>query len=313
MQWGYDRESPEVGRLFANSDAGKRLRRLRVSTSDTGSPFPWAEVLANAPLEELEVTAGSGTNAPELLEALARTAASGRLRTLRIFGINTPAVGVAGWLKTGYAAGVRELALESTHLSDSALRGLAESPELARLTRLTVNGYGTTTPEGLQALFESPHLTGLRHLDASTAGLTAANVLRLAERGSCRGLRVVNLGQLTEYRGGVPVKSAGEPAALSLGRGKPFPHLHTVKTWGVDEELNPEAFRELLESPNLFNLVALRLGVRDSKLADWRKFAAGTGLAWIGGGVSNGNWVTGSVALHPENVYLPNHLDDFGH
>jgi uncharacterized protein (TIGR02996 family) len=306
VAWGYDRESPEVGRRFAESDTCKRLARLRVSTSDTSeSPFPWATVLANAPLRELEVSAGSGTEAPELLAALAGTP-PGRLQRLHLFGINTTGAGVAGWLKSGYAAGVRELDLEYARPDDSDLARLAGSPELALLTRLAVTGYSACTPEGLETLLKSPHLAALRSLEVSMAALTPEAVLCLAQHGHCRGLRMASLGQLTA----ADTPPASVSPVLSLGRGKPFPHLHTLMTWLSAENHNPEDFRELLDSRQLPNLTALRIGVHESKLEVWRKFASGSGLAWVGGGVNNGHWGVGSAALHPQNVYLPNHLDD---
>ena len=46
------------------------------------------------------------------------------------------------------------------------LQALADSPRMASLTRLTLNGY-LDAPEGVEALLVSGHLTGLAHLDLS--------------------------------------------------------------------------------------------------------------------------------------------------
>jgi uncharacterized protein (TIGR02996 family) len=311
VPWGHNRETLGAGLRFARSDACKRLRRLRVSTSEVGPAFPWAEVLANAPLRELQVSAGSGTNAPELLAALTDTPTTNELRRLRMFGINATGAGVAGWLKSGYAVGVRELDIEYARLNDSDLERLAETSELERLTRLSVPGYSAGTPAGLQTLVASPHLTGLRYLDISNTGLSASVILQLAERGTCRGLRVLCAGEPQNWGTSVPTAPT-RPAVLSLGKGKPLPHLRTIRTWFSDENQNPADLDELIGSSNLPNLTMLRVGFRESKLADWKQFAAGTRLAWIGGHMSNGNWDVGSVALHPQNVYLPNHLDEPG-
>jgi uncharacterized protein (TIGR02996 family) len=295
----------EAARRFASSPACKRLTRLSIAKADHGEPFPWTEVLSSAPLERLEVSAGSGAQAPALLSALASTPAMNRLRTLRLFGVTATGAGVAGWLERGYAAGVSDLAIQYARLNDDDLERLGKTPALARITRLNLRGYTQCTPRGWQKFFASPHLSGLRHLDVSGAGLTATSVLRLAKSSSLRGLRVLCLGELTKRRPTDP------PPAVNLGRGKAFPNLHTLKVWFSKDE-KPGELKEMLDSAKLPNLAVLETDIPAGKRSAWKKFASGTRLVWIGGGMSNGEITTGYIALKPEGVYLPNHLDHFG-
>src|SRR5438270_746916 len=78
--------------------------------------------------------------------------ATGQLRALRVWGIPADGADVTGWLETGYAAGVRDLALHYGELTDDDLERLAKSPAAARLIRLSLGGRNRFTGRGLRAL-----------------------------------------------------------------------------------------------------------------------------------------------------------------
>ena len=298
---GPQRESPEVVRPFTNSRRASgscrsacpcRLTAKCRSRGPRRLPAPGSGTWRRPP--------AAARRLPELL-ALAATPATGELRTLRLWGLTATGAGVERWLESGYAVGVRDLTIDYAMLNDDDVERLARCPAAARLTRLSLCGYGEFSHRGVKALFTSPHLAGLRHLNLTGCeGVTARALGLLARRGTLRGLRTLCVGKVARGR-------SPRPGILNLTAGGPFPHLHTIKGGFWDDE-DPLELRELLDSPALPNLTVLRTGFTDDRLDAWRKFAAGSRLAWVGGNVSSGQTNAGYVALHPRDMHYPEPL-----
>jgi uncharacterized protein (TIGR02996 family) len=302
--WGRSDE-PRLASRFAASPACQRLVRLNLSLDlPISVSFPWDKILANAPLQQLHVSTPSGEEVPSLLRALGSVPATGALRGLRVWGFKTNDADVTDWLENGYAVGVRELAIHHGELTDDDLERLGKSPAAARLTRLTLGGNNNFTPRGVQAFLESPHLAGLRYLNLVGADLTAAGLHHIAQRGTLRGLRVLRMGGLIKRN------KTDRPAIMNLVKGKPFPNLHTLLI-SFEDHLQPQAWRELLDSSKLPSLAVIRTGVPAGKQSAWKKFLPTTRLAWLGGSIWKGSECIGHGGIHPQNVYLPSHLDDF--
>jgi uncharacterized protein (TIGR02996 family) len=309
--WGGDRYA-DAADAFVRSAACRQITRLRLSCSD-GAIVPWSDLFADANLERLEVSGGSGLELPDLLVALAARPRGRTLSSLRLWGVTVTGTSPAVWMEKGLAAGVRDLELSHTMLTDEDVVGLARSPALARLTRLSVDGYQGYTAAGLRALLTSPHLTGLRHLafNIPQSEDATATLEFLAERRTARRLLSLRIGGSLREGTGVP-----GPIPLGLLAGQAFPDLHSLRFDLRDARLDASQLRTLLTSPRLPSLRCVRMGFDEKQLPHLA--ASANNLpegVWVGGSTSvppgaglGASW--GHVAVHPRDVFLPNHLDE---
>jgi hypothetical protein len=237
-----------------------------------------------------------------LTAALVNATGRSRLEELRLSGTAFHGQGLSDVLASPALAGLRRLTLRPADLSDDGLERLARAPVLAGVRRLALAVKHRARDRGLRALFGSPHLEAVTHLSVSGGQVTPEAAAALAGNPACRRLRVLSLGS--------PTSSA---VLAALTGGEPFPDLHTIRLEFWRHALEPEALEAFLDSPKLPRLCAMSLSVVPSdharRLA--KVFQGCPRIAWAGGH-KDGVGGRVCVALQPENVYLPNHLDEFG-
>jgi uncharacterized protein (TIGR02996 family) len=129
---------------------------------------------------------------------------------------------------------------------DPALRALAASPHLARLTELEIP-YSRMTAAGLEALVNSPHIRGLKVLEVFHNQIGPEGARVVAESGNVSGLTALTLQ-------GTDIGSAG--AATLAGS----PHLAGLEKLDLmRNDIADDGAVTLSESPHLTNLVELSL------------------------------------------------------
>jgi hypothetical protein len=302
LSWWPGHEYDAGATAFTRSTTCGRLSGLRISYQDR-SRVPWGDLLTPG-LERLEVSAGSGTLAHELTAALARNVGTGRLAELRLWGIVLTDTNPARCLEQGYMVGAREVVLSYAQLSDADLLALAQSPALARITRLDVSGYQSYNWHGLRTLLSSPHLSQVRHIAFEIPRDADIGVALkfLAEAGTPRRLRSLRVDSRN---------AGGEVVPVELTAGAGFPELHTLNFICGRTPLSVGAIQELVTSPQLPSLRSVQ-GVFTSlsgvRSADWTRVPPGV---WVGGSLAypdEFSWA--SVAVRPANVFLPNHIDE---
>jgi len=147
-----------------------RLRELTLDDTGTGDPGI-AELVASgfAALESLGLISNRVTDAGAM--ALARWPQLARLRELDLSSIDVyhPTCNQIGDLGAqAIASAARQLALldlgENAAIGDGAARALAAMPQLATLSRLTLE-FSAIGSRGARDLATSPHLARLEHLD----------------------------------------------------------------------------------------------------------------------------------------------------
>jgi uncharacterized protein (TIGR02996 family) len=281
---------------LVRSDLWPRLTALTVSNP---MHFPWPAALANGRLRRLSVHGLHRVAYPPLAEALASWTGSPTLEELHLLGGVWHGGALGEALSSEALAGLRRLTIQHAELSDDDLEQLAGSPVLRRLNRLDVWLHRETGDHGLTALFGSLHLARLTHLRVVGGRITAAAIEALAGNGACHRLRVLHL-----Y---TPVSEA---ALTALTRGEPFRELHTVGLSWWRPAPNPAVVAAFLDSPKLPRLCVVPFSVYSREVAGLaRVFQRCERIAWAGGEMIDGGDGM-RVAVRPETVYLPNHLDD---
>jgi uncharacterized protein (TIGR02996 family) len=289
---------PDVQQAAAELVQSPLWPRLTALTVANPQDFPWPAALARGRLQRLSVHAAQ-PGCLSLADALAAWSGSPTLEELHVTGglCQMPALGQM--LSSEALAGLRRLTLTHTSLTDDDLEVLARAPALAGLNRLAVGLHRGAGDRGLTALFGSPHLSRLTHLRV-VGGTVSANVAEaLANNPASRRLRVLSLKSQV---------SVDAPAALTGGA--PFPDLHTVGMTWYRPALAPAALAAFLDSPKLPRLCVVPFSVESREVAALADvFRNCNRIAWAGGEMGDGGDGT-RVAVRPENVYLPNHLDD---
>ncbi|MBP3956088.1 TIGR02996 domain-containing protein [Gemmata sp. G18] len=280
---------------FINSDTWKRITSLHLGN---GSDFPWIRALATARLQRLALTAsvGSGT-AQAFANAVLAVPDPVTLEELRLHGPGTHGEDLSRILASHFVSNLRWLRFDHAELTDDDLRRIAESPALANLNSLSL-WLHHTAGAGLHALFASPNLGRLTDLQIHGGRVPPDAIRALARNSSCRGLRTLTLGSLFV------------PSALTaLADGDVFPDLHTIAFECWRPSPDPSTVEAFVNSPKFPRLCVVHFGTDSDYVQDLLPvFRNCKRLAWAGGEMIDGGDGT-RVALVPENVYLPNHLD----
>lgn len=184
-------------------------------------------------------------------------------------------------------------------LTDADLVRLAESPDLGSQNRLSL-WVRHSEGAGLTPLFASPKLARLTHLMIQGGGATPVEAMQaLAHNEAARLLRVFHAGIL-----------ADPGTLLALISGNVFPELHTVGFVWPYRTRNENIVEQVINSSKLPRLCVVPFSV-DDHMAEWfaEVFRRCSRIAWAGGVMQDGGDGVRFSAV-PENVFLPNHLDD---
>jgi hypothetical protein len=280
---------------LVRSETWKRLNQLTVHGQ---AGFPWAEALAGAPLRRLMVSSGGGEPSG-LAAALTDTASSAHLEELRLVGNGFRGEVLWPILRSGALAELRRLTCQNANLTDDDLETLARIPALAHIERLDLWLDHEVGDRGVCSLFGSPYLESLTHLALHWGAVSQAAAAALAANEACRRLRVLSL------------DNANGAVLGALTQGEPFPELHTLGLGFWRSPPSPTALEVFLESPKLPRLCAVVFRVESSDANRFAEvFRRCPRIAWAGGEMYDGGDGV-RVALTPENVYLPNHLEGF--
>jgi uncharacterized protein (TIGR02996 family) len=131
---------------------------------------------------------------------------------------------------------------------DPALRLLAASPYLARLSRLELHS-GQMTAAGVAALAASPHFRGLKDLEVYFSNMGPDGVRALAESPNVAGLTALSLRNV----------HAGTAGAVALARSPYLTRLEVLDLWGND--VGDEGAVAIARSPHLGAVKDLSLWV----------------------------------------------------
>jgi uncharacterized protein (TIGR02996 family) len=279
-------------RRFVGSDMWKRVTHFSLF-----GDFPWVEALATARLESLTVNYGTDPNALRTFVNALCMAEPATLEELRLNGPGVPrGADLSRLLAAPGLANLRRLSFWQAQLSDDDITRVAEAPVLGHLNRLTIT-HNYAVSAALETLYASPDLHNLTCLHVS--GRPTPDAVRaLACNDSARHLRELSLGSLTT------------PSALgALTSGSAFPDVHTVEFHldrSTPDRTTMEAF---LNSPKLPRLCVAPFSVYHDRVQELAPIFRACGrIAWAGGEMIDGGDGT-RVAVVPEDVYLPNHLD----
>ncbi len=213
---------------------------------------------------------------------------------------------------------LRRLRLGSS-FGDPAIRALAASPHLARLTELEIP-YSRMTPAGLGALVSSPHVRGLKVLEIDFNGIGADGARVIAAAPNLAGLTELTV-QTCEIGGAGAAALAGSPhlaglakldlmvneiddtGAVALARSPHLRNLAELSLWNNDvgpagargilsarwprlrrlylscNELGLEGVQALTSAPGLRGLTVLGLGVVCLRSAKAKRLAVAQALA----------------------------------
>jgi uncharacterized protein (TIGR02996 family) len=279
-------------RRFVETDAWKRLTALTF----VGRAFPWARGLDTAKLSLLMVNLVDDAAYAAFIAGLA--SAPPTIEELTLQGSNARGENLSRVLNAPGLANLRRLYLQGMELTDDDLARLAASPVLAHLNRLSVrlNHRAGSDVEPLFAV-DMPRMT---HLRLSWGSVRRRAIRALARNASARRLRELRVSSLTD-----------PDSIRELVAGEPFPELHTFGFGCYPPNPDAAMLYEFLDSPKLPRLCVVPFSTDDNDVERLAKvFRACGRIAWAGGEmVDGGDGVR--VAVVPENVYLPNHLDDF--
>jgi uncharacterized protein (TIGR02996 family) len=149
-------------------------------------------------------------------------------------------------------------------IGDPALRSLAASPHLARLSELAIPSWCRMTTRGLAALAASPHVRGLKvlHIDSNDVGPEGARIL--AEAPNLAGLETLvlygcrvgtagaaalaaspHLARLTNLN--LMVNSVGAAGAVAIAESPHLANLIELSFW--NNEIGPAGVRALAAAP----------------------------------------------------------------
>jgi hypothetical protein len=279
-------------RRFVETDAWKRLTTLTF----VGRAFPWARGLDTAKLARLTVNLADDAAYAAFIAGLA--SAPPTIEELTLQGNNARGENLSRVLSAPGLANLRRLNLEHMVWGDDDIARMADSPVLSRLNRLSIRLHHTARVDLEQIVAaDMPRMT---HLRLTWSSVTHSTIRALGQNASARHLRVVSLRSMTD------------PDAISeLVAGEPFPELHTFVFDSWPPHPNPATLDAFLNSPKLPRLCVVPFSTDDNDVERLAKvFRACGRIAWAGGEmIDGGDGVR--VAVVPENVYLPNHLDDF--
>ena len=162
---------------------------------------------------------------------------------------------------------LRRLRLGSS-FGDPAVRALAASPHLARLTELEVP-YSRMTAAGLEALVSSPHVRGLKvlEIDFNRIGPEAARVL--AEAPDLAGLTALTV-KTCEIGSAGAAELAGSPHLAGLE--KLNLRVNEIDAAGAIALAESPPFRNLVEL-NLWNNLIGPVGARALASAPWPRLS----------------------------------------
>jgi uncharacterized protein (TIGR02996 family) len=279
-------------RRFVGSDTWRQITHLALN-----GEFPWVEALAAARLEALTVNIGGDANVIRAVANALCTVEPATIEELRLDGPGPHGTDLTHLLAAPGLANLRRLNVWQARFTDDDVARLAEAPLLGSLNRLSI-AHNYTVSAGLETLYAAPNLHNLTHLHVS--GRATPDAARaLAFNDSARRLRYLSLGWQTT------------PSALAaLTSGSAFPDLHTV-AFGLDRAAQDRAALEVfLNSPRLPRLCVVPFSVSDRQVQELAPTFRNCGrIAWAGGEMADGGDGV-RVAVTPEDVYLPNHLED---
>jgi hypothetical protein len=277
-------------RRFVGSDTWKRITHLSLV-----GPFPWAEALGAARLDSLTVSFGDAEGIRAFSNALGMVE-SATLEELHLNGPRPQGTELSRFLAAPGLANLRRLRFPQAQLTDDDLTRIAEAPLLGHLNRLTC-AHNFAATAGLETLYGSPNLHNLTHL--RIGGCPTPDAVRaLAHNDSAKRLRELSLGSLST------------PSALNaLTCGSAFPTLHTVGFVALRGTLDRAEIEAFLNSPKLPRLCVVPFSVYDRQVPELAPaFRECAKIAWAGGEMGDGGDGM-RVAVVPEDLYLPNHLD----
>jgi uncharacterized protein (TIGR02996 family) len=216
-------------RAFEALFRSPHLANLRRLTSRANEVGPWAAVLANVPFRRLKhldlYNNDSFANGPSD-EGLEKLLASPHLAGLQYLDFGMNDVGDDGALalaESATVANLRALSLAFNFFSAEGIRALGHSPHLGRLTRLRLSGScalesGSDSSDGaLIALIESPLMAQLEQLDLDGNPFSAEAIGRLAGCPAAAGLRSLRMDACTANAGAF-VALLGSPHLAGLRR-----------------------------------------------------------------------------------------------
>jgi uncharacterized protein (TIGR02996 family) len=192
---------PDVVEELASAPAFERVRSLDASGAIPCSGPAWCRALARRPhlkrLQELHFSSnwrsGAVFDDPEALAELCRADHLAGLKSLSLAApMAEQALGdeaVEHITGSVFAGSLTSLNLGGLRLTDAAARSLASCRALANLRTLELGWCELHSPEGIQALLDSPHLCSLEEL--SLGG--DIDVTALARSGRLAGLRELTL------------------------------------------------------------------------------------------------------------------------
>jgi hypothetical protein len=199
-------------------------------------------------------------------------------------------------LGSDHLAGLRRLALPGA-LTQDDLDRLRRSPVLPNLERLRLSLDQEVTEQALEAFFGSARLERLVRLEVQARAAAPACFEALARSPASSRLRELSFSRIDE--------------AIALTEGETFPDLHTLSVGWVDPSEAP-ALAALLESPKLPRLCVVQFSAYNTDLPKIAPLFRSCGrIAWAGGEMPDADGGDPThVAVKPDDVYLPNHLED---
>jgi uncharacterized protein (TIGR02996 family) len=240
-------------REFEYLFASGHLANLRRLTSRSNEVGPWVSVLAGVPFRKLThldlYNNDSFANGPSD-EGLHKLLASPYLGGLEYLDFGMNDVGDDGALDLAQSetvANLRALSLAFNGFSAEGVRALGHSPYLGRLTRLSLSGSCALEADGswdgaLGALLESPLMARLEQLDLDGNPFSAEGIRRLADCPAAAGLRSLR----------VDVSPANADAFVTLLASPHLAGLHRLDLGPLP--ITGEVVAALLRAPSLDTL-----------------------------------------------------------